>query len=435
MENLNTVPDTMPDDVISRLIPVYETFGIMLIQMEMEFPQKLDTDRLSKAISLSLDAEPKLGYRYVTHWRKPYWKRMERHNGNILTIARSEREYEVFRHTGIDAYTGPQLRVCLLEPGDVSHLLIKVSHHVADADGVKDVTRLIASIYNSLGNNPDYSPKQNISLNDDIKKVLDTVPREEFPRLRRQNKETRRVMHTKNGIHRLIFNNKSDDNYTYVIRMLDRNHVSNLAVYGKENNATLNDLLLAAFFRAQTKVGNWDGKKQLCVQTTVDCRRYLPDHKASTITNLAWGYPGWPCLSTDLGDDFLQTLKKIVVQTRQRKENYIGVDALIENQGLLRLAPMMSRFKKPVTNFIKKMTEKGMAPDALRNMGPIDPDAVNFGCKPTQARLLTILASSPFFTLGVSGYDGTLTLSAGIDSSQEQLVNHFFDIMIEELSI
>ena len=81
------------------------------------------------------------------------------------------------------------------------------------------------------------------------------------------------------------------------------------------------------------------------------------------------------------------------------------------------------------------MAEKGMVPDTLRNMGPIDPDSVNFGCKPSQARLLAPLASAPFLTLGVSGYEGTLTLSAGIDSSQEQLVNRFFDLMVGELTI
>ena len=265
MENLNTIPDTMPDDMISRLVPVFESFGIMLIQMEMEFSEQLDADRLSKAIHLSLDAEPKLGCRYVTHWRKPYWKRLGNYNGDILTITGSELEYETFRHTGIDAYTGPQLRACLLELDNASRLLIKVSRHVADADGVKDITALIASIYNSLGDNPDYRPKQSISVNDDMQRVLDSVPKEEYPRLRKQAKETRQDLHPKSGFHRLIFNNQSDDNYIYVTRVLDRDSVSNLSVYRRKYNATLNDLLLAAFFRAQTRAGNWNGKKQLCI--------------------------------------------------------------------------------------------------------------------------------------------------------------------------
>lgn len=432
---MNSIPETMPDDMISRLIPVFESFGIMLIQMEMEFSNQLDMDRLSKAICLSLDAEPKLGCRYVSHWRKPYWKRLDRYNEDMLMVTRSELEYETFKCTGIDAYTGPQLKVCLLESDDISRLLIKVSRHIADADGVKDVTGLIASIYNSLGENPGYRPKQNISENDDMQRVLNTVPKEEYHRLRKQAKETRQDLHPKSGFHRLIFNNMSDKNYIYVTRVLDRDNVSNLSVYGKKYNATLNDLLLAAFFRAQTRAGNWDGKKQLCVQTTVDCRRYLPDHKASTITNLAWGYAGWPRLATDLGKDFSHTLKKIVSLTRQRKENYIGVDALIENQNLLRLAPMMSKFRKPFTYFIKKMADKSMVPDNYTNMGIIDPDTVYFGCKPSQAHLLAHLTSTPFFAFGVSGYDGKLTLSAGIDSSQEQLVNRFFDLMVEELTI
>ena len=35
MENINRIPDTIPDDMISRLVPVFESFGIMVIQMEM----------------------------------------------------------------------------------------------------------------------------------------------------------------------------------------------------------------------------------------------------------------------------------------------------------------------------------------------------------------------------------------------------------------
>ena len=41
MENFNTIPDTMPVDAISRVIPVFESFSIWLYKWKWNFPNGL----------------------------------------------------------------------------------------------------------------------------------------------------------------------------------------------------------------------------------------------------------------------------------------------------------------------------------------------------------------------------------------------------------
>jgi NRPS condensation-like uncharacterized protein len=90
--------------------------------------------------------------------------------------------------------------------------------------------------------------------------------------------------------------------------LLSQNVVARLVGYGRKHSATLNDLLLAAFFRALAATTNWHGHRQLRVTTTVDFRRYLRDRRVSAVTNLSLGIQGWPSLAQIWGKIFRQPL-------------------------------------------------------------------------------------------------------------------------------
>jgi len=81
----------------------------------------------------------------------------------------------------------------------------------------------------------------------------------------------------------------------------------------------------------------------------------------------------------------------------------------------------------------QKRRAKGKWAHAFTNTGPIDPSAVTFGSKPVMARLLPPPNYPPLFAVGISGYEGTLTLSAGVYSIQRNLVERLLDKMVAEL--
>jgi NRPS condensation-like uncharacterized protein len=197
------------------------------------------------------------------------------------------------------------------------------------------------------------------------------------------------------------------------------------------HNTTINDLLLAAFFRALAATANWDGRSQLRVNMTIDLRRHVVNRETSIVANLSLDIDGWPSLGTDLGKDFSTTLDRVASITSIRKQNFLGIDALI---GLLPFYIVPHTWATKLTEFYyRQQVNKGNLAHFFTNMGPIDPVAVNFGSRPTEARLLPPVSQPPWFILGISGYEGTLTLSAGVYAVQRDLTERLLDAMVAEL--
>lgn len=82
---------------------------------------------------------------------------------------------------------------------------------------------------------------------------------------------------------------------------------------------------------------------------------------------------------------------------------------------------------------MNKAYKHGSLSDTFTNTGAIDPAGVTFDTKPIVARILPSPLYPPYFILAASGYDGMLTLSAGVYALQRELAERFLDAMVAEL--
>ena len=317
MNSASTIPRRFPAQFFDGVAAFADRWVDMMFNLELVFDDRLDDQRVARAVDLSLDAEPILGCRFVPHWWKPYWERVDRTEFRSFQLATNENEYLEFRVKSVDAYSGPQLKACLWQASDGDHLILKVSHIVCDAGGAKDVARTVSSIYSSLAGEPDYIPQPNVKGSRGIKQVMRNVPRRRYPHLWLNYHRMNRAGKIHPGTHILPFQDGPRDPLTFVVRHLPKDRVAELAEYGRRCDGTLNDIMLAAFFRALALVGEWDGKKQLRVSTTVDLRRHIPNGQAEAVTFLSSAYNCWPNIGTDLGHDYASTLNKVVAITKK----------------------------------------------------------------------------------------------------------------------
>jgi NRPS condensation-like uncharacterized protein len=429
--NNTTIPRRFPSQLIDRALAYLNGVGEMMLQIELTFTHPLDGDRLARAVCLALDAEPVLGCRFVDHWRKPYWERVAVDDRDVVVEAKSKAEFEAFKVAAIDTYNGPRLRVCLWNCTDGAYLLIKVCHYVADAAGARDVAQAISAIYARLSSEPGYQPEPNLKGSRGIGQILQTIPWHKYPDLFRQSIEDTQASQRPKGTQTLPIQTGPAESLVFIHRLLPQDQVTRLVDYGRKRNATINDLLLAAFFRAMAAMTNWNGHKQLRVTTTVDFRRYLTGRQAAAVANLSLGIQGWPSLGTELGRDFCATLEKITAITRKRKQNFVGVGALLAVLPIGVLLPHQWAMKL-MRRYAQQLNDQGNTANTLTNLGPIPPQAVTFGSKPAVARILPPPVYPPYFLLGVSGYEGTLTLSTGIYTLQKELAERFLEAMLAE---
>jgi NRPS condensation-like uncharacterized protein len=429
--HVTAVPKRFPSQLIDRTLAYLDGVGEMMLQLELGFAGPLEADRLARAACLALEAEPVLGCRLVDHWRQPYWEQVPVEERDVFVEAQTQTEFETFKSALIDTYSGPRMRLCLWNSAGGAQLLIKVCHYVADAAGVRDVARVISAIYTRLSHDPAYQPEPNLAGSRGIGQILEAVPWQRYPGLFLQSLRDIQASQSPVGTLTLLPQAGPAESLSFIHRLLPQDHVSRLVAYGRKHNATLNDLLLAAFFRALAATANWNGRRQLRVTTTVDFRRYMPGKRAAAVANLSMGIQGWPSLGTDLGHDFASTLGKITAITRKRKQNFVGVDSLLST--LLLAGPLPHRWAtNMMTRHVHRLNDQGNTADTLTNLGPIDPQDVTFDSKPAVARLLPPPVYPPHFLLGVSGYDGTLTLSSGVYAIQKDPAERFLEAMVAE---
>ena len=426
------IPDRIPSTYFDRLLLGMEASGVgrFVIQMEMVFLASLDAERLMTAIDLMLDAEPVLGCRMVPDPKLPYWQRLSGVERKNFSSTTNESDYLAFRNQGLDFSKGPQLQACLFRSAQGDKLLLKVAHQVSDAGGVKDIAAKLSAVYNRLEKEPGYKPEPNLAGCRDFGQIMRHVPFRAYPvifvNFLRQNWSNTVPASTL----QLQIPQGPTEPLTYIIKHIPAKRVEKIKQFGKARNATINDVIIAAYYRALVKESGWDNKAMLRLQTTIDLRRwYLPDEKAEGICNLSvYEYPN---LGRTLGKDFGETVELVSRSTRSRKNSWFGLTDVCLGP-VLKLLSFESQVKWGVKG-LSYLTKRKSFPNALTNMGEIKKQNVRFGIEPVRAYLLTPFIFPPLFGGGLSMYQGELTLCGGVPVHARETIDRFFQAVVENL--
>lgn len=427
---MDTVPKRIPATYLDRAIGFISFLIDLMIQIELKFSEALDIERLRKAVYLTLDAEPILGYRLVSHWRKPYFQKTNRESLTAFYTTENIEEFNAFRSELIDAYQGPQLKVYLYHSYDEDRLLIKVSHNVTDVGGLNKVASVISSIYCRLKDEPDYQPLPNLTASRGLRKVVNQLKWYAYPRIYFNYLKGLLEQMPRQGTHTLHFEDGPLMPLDFVHKLIPEERVTRLRQYGTVHQATLNDLMIAAIFRALIIEEKWNRQSHLRLNTSVDLRRwYLSSDQDENIANLS--AMEVISLKNDPGDRFMDTLERVVTFMRKRKSSWIGMGDLIGSLPIMLLPNKLG--SKIYQGMVRRAINKNNIAPGLTNMGEIAFDAVKFDSPPDTAWLFAPPYYPPYFLIGLSGYNGTLSLSSAVRPSHKDRAIRLFEEVISQL--
>jgi len=429
---MQEIPKHFRAQYTDRFVNSVRDLGEMMMHMELEFNHHLDIDRLSKALDLILDTEPVLGCRLVKRWWRPYWERLDAGSRDVLTIAEDARAYERFKGAPIDPYIGPQIKACLLRTPDRDHLLIKLAHEVADASGFKQIVGTISSTYSMLARDPGYRPEPNIYGDRSIWQVLRHVPWHAYPNILYNYYAVYTILglFPLASIHLPVVADE-DKTMEYISRSVQEDLLKKIIEYGRQRNATLNDVIVTALLHALAVASEWDHNSQLRLRLTIDLRRFIPGNNAGGICNLA----GMEVinLGTDLNDDLDYTLKRVSSFMRQRKAQWIGLHDYIGFAPLIMFLP-----HRVMTNIVVRLVQSGkeIGNDALAvaNSGIIEQKDVTFDIAPIKARILPSVDYPPHLVFTFSTYNMALNISAGSFPCSKKQIERCLDEVIVVLN-
>jgi NRPS condensation-like uncharacterized protein len=434
--NSNNIPRRFPARLMDCYTDHQTQVSEMMIQLEMEFDKELDAKRLAKAVDLTLDAEPVLGCRFVDNSYKPFFERLDVNKRSAFFPANSQSEYEAFKHSSIDHRTGPQLNVCLWHSSNGDRLLLKASHHVADAAGIKDIAAILSDTYRRLMDNPAYRPAPNSKEQRSLLQVLKHVPLHAYPGIFLLSLRTTWTAYNPPHVHSLYTSDGPREPLTYVNRLIPSGRVSALAEYGHSHNATLNDIIIVAAYRVLAATGKRKKGSHISLTNTIDLRRHIPSGHAAAVANLSFVRMYWPDLGVEPCQNFEATLDKVAKTTRHAKAHWFGLDTVFNTLHPISKIMPHAWFKKIYREYMKLLLKKQGGAHWFTNIGPIDTESVNFGLQPSKAHFLPPVTYPPApFMFSLSGYNGTLTLSAGAYPTQKDTIEQFFDAILKELPV
>jgi NRPS condensation-like uncharacterized protein len=369
----------------------------------------------------------------VDHWRRPFWERVDTNERETFLFTEEETEYNGFKAASLNPYHGPQIKACVWRTTFSDHFLLKVAHLATDAGGLKDIAQLISRIYSRLASEPDYRPTPNIKTSRGLWQVLRHIPLHAYPRIYFDCFKEARSLMGLGATHTLLLEEGPHTPLIFTQRHVTADQLKSLVTYGRVHDATLNDLMMTAFFRALALEGNWDGKSQLSLVTTVDFRKwYFPTGRVSAVANLSGG--AYPTLGTELGEDFSSTLRKVTAVTQRQKTLGIGLHGYLFWLPTYMFLPN-ALVKSMVRSGYKRQAKSHNMTPCLTNLGDIDPEDLVMEGLPLRAWILPPPGYAPLFVAGFSGFAGTVTLSAGAYSYQKATVERFFDRVLFELSL
>ena len=420
-------PTAMLDQIVFCMQNKIADLQILCV---MSFDCQVDAERMVKAVRLTLDAEPILGCRFVEHWWRPYWER--RNDLNRINTCRLVKVTDIiqdlvhFMSTPIEPLTDPLVQVRILR-SETDTLCIKLNHMVADGCGGKEYAYLLASIYRKLADAPGYKPEPNLGGSRSLYQISKHFGLlDKFRIIRRGFRDFRRRFLPRTS---WSFPSTEGDlsKKVLVIRQFGPERFRAIKEYGRKHRATVNDMILAAFYRALFDVINPDPNVPLRLANTVDLRRYLPSGKTGVICNLS--NFSFINIGRELGTTFDETIAKIRNDMNAMKADYLGLGDYPFAALLFKGLPF-SWSRRLFNQLLNRLTRTRNAPPLFTNTGIFDSEELVFG-EPTvtDAYIIAPTFFPPSFGMLLSSFRESLTLSTNFfetaikRSSVERLLN------------
>ncbi len=389
----------------------------------------LDLDLIRKSIDKVIKNVKVLRSRYVPNPIRQYWLVTEKYS--IEELATKEEiddlngSVEEFLKIHISHKSRFQFRAKIFTCKDKCAFALVVNHQCFDGSELKYTVRKIVECYNAFKTNGNADSVEIKNGSRAIKQLYEKMA----PSTKAKAKKLYNNA-SKTGVKsHFRFTQNKEVSKIFFTRVLDIDFVNKLKEKGKKYNATLNDVILAAYFRAYAKEAGFDNNKLLNITSIVDLRRHLlSGNDLEGCTNMV---AFMPCKLNGIGENFIETLRKVAENNNnQKKDEVVGLYGI----PLLALAYKIIWFDIVSGIAVKIGYENPVM--QMSNLGKIDRGDVTFyGCKMTDILCTGAVKNRPYFQLTCVSIDTHLNICIAENCSKEDevLINSFLDDIIEIL--
>nr|WP_285848075.1 MULTISPECIES: condensation domain-containing protein [unclassified Mesobacillus] len=408
------------------------------INAVLYFPLGISKENLEQSVRITLQLQPVLNSCFVEN-DTPYWKEHSPDTNSPICLYAEGNDQEIemmaidyIQESG-NRIQGPMVQTKLLRGTTIEILVVKLSHLCSDGAGVKEYINLLGTIYTQLSSGQskeqiikEYSEGKESFRDQSL--IFKYTGITDIKSAYRPSQEQQASLWS--------FPSQPNKNaYPQMsIRRISHEQTLRLIQWTKAQQATLNDVIMAAYFRALSRFAMYAEPRtaEKMIGITIDLRRYLPNHTTGAICNLSG--MEMPMINMEDEETFNQTLIRVKQSMDKIKTQNPGLSSAA---GMELLAGMnLSAVKEMYKQQYEQAIQMEMALPLLTNFGVIAEEPIRFGeIQAEDGYMTSPIMYAPFFTMGASAYNGRLTLTIGYHTpgtSKEQ-VEYFLNHVVNEL--
>jgi NRPS condensation-like uncharacterized protein len=413
-------------EIFDKVQYLYEEtkFNDHQLHCVIRFDGQTDEGVLRRAVMMLLQAIPILSCVYRHDGGNDYWENADPSGfADAFLIVHDQTAFEDFTISKVNESTGPQIKVCLYRSENDSLSAI-MNHMVCDAAGFKSCLYLLSDFYSHLIDEPGYLPDFKIDGDRGFQNIIRKFPFwSRIKSLLFHNSES-----NQNG--KIIFPLSEDKKiFPFILtREIGPEKFRKICAYCKSNNVTINDVFLAAYYRALLQKIRADGHL-LHIPIMVDMRRYSEDDGFDALSNLSSTMITHVPVS--LSESFEETVFRINAMMKIKKSTDIGLN------GFMKLALIFKILNKKSSYKITKSALKN-PPICMTNIGVLDDKKLFFKKASIKSAFLCgSIKYRPHFQIALSSFAGTITLSSNLYGSLQDYnaITCFLAMVEDELPI
>lgn len=406
---------------------LFRDYNDRMVHAELHYDFEIDIDALKTVLICMLQKAPVLHSSFTDNKIHPYWT-VEDYVIDDVVHAYNVDEAELNDKINdfLVQYIPPdaklQMQVAVFYCGGKSVLCIVENHMCMDGGDFKYFLKQLCKNYNDYVNEgispielrtgsraytqvyEDFAPSEK-KMAQNLYKNINSADDHGFP---------------------FTPDNIRDKSFIYR-RKLSAQKFDEIRATGKKYGATINDMILAAYFYALYELAEFNPYDSVSISCAIDLRRHIKDNSDSGITNhTAW----MQCKVPQRGADIFETLKYTVRSSNMFKEDrFMGLHGL----------PLLSFGYKILPHAASEEIIKiGYANPllAMSNIGILETDKLALaGNEPTDGFMSGAVKYKPFALLSMTSMRKELTLSMCVRGNDEdkKIVEKFFDLLEQNL--
>lgn len=406
---------------------LFRDFNDRMVHVELHYDFEINIEALKTVLVCFFEKAPVLHSSFTDNRISPYWTVNDYKINDVLTVKNvSEQDLEEEVNNFLVQYIPPeapiQMQVAVFNCNGKSVLCVVENHMCMDGGDLKYFMKSLCKNYNDFVEKG-ISPVDLRTGTRSYESVYEDFSAGE----KKMAKNLYKNINSKDN-HGFPFtpNNILDKSFI-AKRKIPAEKFDKIRAAGKAHGATINDMLLTAYFYSLYELAGFDKNESVSISCAVDLRRHIKDVSHQGVTNhTAW----MQCRVPERGNTIFDTLTYVVHSSNQFKEDrFIGLHGLPLLSFGYKIMPLAASEEVIKIGYANPLL-------AMSNIGILEVDKLALeGHEPTDGFMSGAVKYKPYALLSVTSVRKEFTISMCCRGNDEdkKIIERFFDLIVKNI--